>query len=77
MPIGFVRMITSPGRAPALVATLLRIDHAGDGVAKHYLLIVDAVAANQRDAILVERLQTAAHDLAEDRRIDALLWESR
>jgi hypothetical protein len=34
------------------------------------------VPADQHNAILVYRLQAAAHDLAKNRRIDTFLWET-
>src|SRR6185436_17768768 len=49
------------------------IDYAGYRIAKHDLLTVDTMTTNQRHTILVQRLQPAAHDIAENRGIDALL----
>src|ERR1051326_3200277 len=52
---------------------LIGIDNAGDRVTKHDLLVVDTVPANQCNPILVYSLQSAAHDLSQDRWIDAFL----
>ena len=77
VPIGLVRMITSPGRAPELVAIFVWIDYTRNRVTKHDLLVIDAVTANQCDAILIYRLQPAAHDLTQNRGIDAFLGKTR
>src|SRR5215204_2877168 len=52
------------------------MDETGDRVPKHDLLVVDAVTPDQCDAIFIYGLEAAAHDLAQDRRIDTFLWKT-
>ena len=53
------------------------MDDTGNRVTKHDLFVVDAVAADQRYAILIQCLQSAAHNLSQDRRIDTFLRKAR
>ena len=58
VPSGLVRISASPGRAPAL-ASIARIDLAGDGVAELDLLVLHGVAAEQRHAGLAAAVEPA------------------
>jgi hypothetical protein len=53
-----------------------RVNGARHGVAEHDLLVVYAVAADERHALLLQNMEAAAHDLGEDVERDALLREA-
>src|SRR3712207_7651709 len=73
----FFLMIRRPPRSTLFpYTTLFRSNRPGHGVAEHDLLIVDAVSARERDVVLGEDLQAAAHDFGEDGEVDALLREA-
>ena len=76
VPIGFVKMITSPTLSSGICRNLARIDYSCYRITKHDLLIVDAVPTDQGYAVFVQSLQTTAHDFAENCRVDTLLWKT-
>ena len=63
VPSGLVRNSTSPGCAPAFARSDAGCDLAGHGVAELDLLILDGVAAEQRDARLAQRVEAAGKNL--------------
>ena len=59
MPIGFVRIIASPGRAPEFATIASGRIVAGDREAELDLLVVDAVPADEDDARLAQLVHAA------------------
>ena len=73
VPMGLVRISTSPARAPAFVQMRSGCDGAGHGVAELDLAVAHGVPAEQHDAGAPQRVVSAPEDLGDGGGVDEVL----
>ena len=64
------------GTGAGVCGNTVRIDHAGNGVAEHDLFVIDAVTADERDLILSQHRQPAAHNILQNGKVHTLLGKA-